>query len=85
MTLDIPSQYEAILQDAVSSGAFASKEEALKHALDLLAVEQRAPVQKTKLSHQDWMKKVREWSESHGDVSHFIDDSRESIYEGRGE
>ncbi len=28
---------------------------------------------------------LRAWAESHKPVSHFVDDSRESIYEGRGE
>lgn len=27
----------------------------------------------------------REWVDSHPPVHHFVDDSRESIYEGRGE
>ena len=40
MTLDVPSDYEDILHNAVASGAFPSPEAALRHALDLLAAEQ---------------------------------------------
>ena len=36
-------------------------------------------------SRADWSKALREWAASHPRVDHFVDDSRESIYEGRGE
>lgn len=36
-------------------------------------------------SKEQWLKEFREWVGSHKPVSHFVDDSRESIYEGRGE
>jgi hypothetical protein len=36
-------------------------------------------------SPADWVKALREWAESHPRVEHFVDDSRESIYAGRGE
>jgi hypothetical protein len=32
-----------------------------------------------------WIRVHRQWAESHPPVDHFVDDSRESIYEGRGE
>jgi hypothetical protein len=34
---------------------------------------------------EEWTKALREWAESHPRVEHFVDDSRESIYAGRGE
>jgi hypothetical protein len=37
------------------------------------------------LSPEEWVKSFRRWVESHRDVPHPVDDSRESIYEGRGE
>lgn len=39
MTFDVPSDYEDILRNAVASGAFASTEDALRHALELFAAE----------------------------------------------
>ena len=40
MSIDIPSDYADIIQQAVASGAYASPEAALRHALDLFAAEQ---------------------------------------------
>ena len=36
-------------------------------------------------SPEERSKAIREWAESHPRVEHFVDDSRESIYAGRGE
>ena len=30
----------------------------------------------------DWVRRLREWAESHPAVGHFVDDSREGIYGG---
>jgi Arc/MetJ-type ribon-helix-helix transcriptional regulator len=40
MTLEIPAEYEAIIRKAVSSGAFDTGEDAIRHALRLLEREQ---------------------------------------------
>jgi Arc/MetJ-type ribon-helix-helix transcriptional regulator len=44
MTIDVPDDFEAIIHRAVASGAFGSPEEAVRHALTLLELEQRAAV-----------------------------------------
>jgi predicted DNA-binding antitoxin AbrB/MazE fold protein len=36
-------------------------------------------------SPEEWSKALREWAASHPRVEHFVDDSRESLYAGRGE
>ncbi len=36
-------------------------------------------------TYEEWSKAFREWVDSHAPVEHFVDDSRESIYAGRGE
>ena len=41
--------------------------------------------QNSKLSPEEWVKEFREWVASHPKVDVVVDDSRESIYEGRGE
>lgn len=41
MTLNIPSEYENVIRQAVANGAFARPEDALAHALQLFAQEQR--------------------------------------------
>lgn len=40
---------------------------------------------KPKLPDEEWAQAFREWAASHPRTTHFVDDSRESIYEGRGE
>ena len=40
---------------------------------------------KRQLSPDEWIADLKAWSDSHPPVHHFVDDSRESIYEGRGE
>lgn len=42
MSLDIPSEYESVLDQLVASGAYPSTQSALKHALELLAAQQEA-------------------------------------------
>lgn len=37
------------------------------------------------LSPEEWVADLRAWAASHQPVGHFVDDSRESIYAGRGE
>lgn len=32
---------------------------------------------------EEWVAEFRAWAASHAPVTHFVDDSRESIYEGR--
>jgi predicted DNA-binding antitoxin AbrB/MazE fold protein len=36
-------------------------------------------------SPEEWVQAIREWAAGHPPVEHFVDDSRESIYSGRGE
>jgi hypothetical protein len=37
------------------------------------------------LTPEEWVKDFRDWAESHRPLPHPADDSRDSIYEGRGE
>ncbi len=87
MTLNIPSDYESVLNEAVNSGAFANQEEALRHALELLAKERKSSVRSTATIADDadeWAMRFRAWAANHPSVPVLVDDSRESIYEGRG-
>jgi hypothetical protein len=36
-------------------------------------------------SPEEWSRAFREWAESHDSIQTDVDDSRDSIYEGRGE
>jgi predicted transcriptional regulator len=37
------------------------------------------------MSREQWLAEFNAWVNSHNPVGHFVDDSRESIYAGRGE
>jgi phenylpyruvate tautomerase PptA (4-oxalocrotonate tautomerase family) len=37
------------------------------------------------MTDEEWIERWERWAASHPPVDHFVDDSRESIYSGRGE
>jgi hypothetical protein len=39
----------------------------------------------TEMPYEQWAAEFQAWVSSHKPVGHFVDDSRESIYDGRGE
>ncbi len=84
MTLKLSSEIEAKIRErADASGqdveAFVLEAIAEKIAdADLLA----SPASR---NNEEWMKKLRACIDLHPVVTHFVDDSRESIYAGRGE
>jgi len=90
MTFDIPSEFEPVIQNAVATGAFATTEDALAHALSLLAKEQGVAVANGSVkdgeneSHDSWAERLRSFAASHKATGHAVDDSRESIYPDRG-
>lgn len=89
-----PDNQQFLIQ-AVATGVYKSQEEALNDAVLALRKSTEAnlpPVggpprsqDATRESTEAWIARVRAWSERHPAVEGFVDDSRESIYEGRGE
>jgi hypothetical protein len=62
-------------------------EEAIR-AVESLVVslrEQHGPPRSRYRSHEDWSKAFHDWVNSHRKLDRIADDSRESIYAGRGE
>lgn len=47
--------------------------------------EPEEPVPAKRLSPEEFSRRLRSWIDLHPKLDHAIDDSRESIYEGRGE
>jgi len=92
MVNGISPDNEAFLQQAVAAGQFPSREAALDEAVRALR-EKTEPVKAVsgkesdgkRMSAEEWINDLRAWSASHPYSTHFVDDSRESIYEGRGE
>jgi Arc/MetJ-type ribon-helix-helix transcriptional regulator len=86
MVSGISSDNEAFLERLVALGQYPSREAAVDDAIRLLRQNSTAkePTNAQNMAG-DWGRRLKEWSESHPQVTHVVDDSRESIYEGRGE
>ena len=84
MTLNLSSDLEAQIRERAASlgqdvEAFVIQAVAEKLADAEL---QTKPITR---NHEEWKKKLQAWIDLHPVVTHFVDDSRESIYAGRGE
>jgi Arc/MetJ-type ribon-helix-helix transcriptional regulator len=96
MVTGISPDNEAFLDRVVATGQFPSREAALDEAVRRLR-QQHSPlgsashfpqsvIQPARIQNrEEWLVAFRKWGESHADVTAIADDSRESIYEGRGE
>lgn len=88
MTIEISPESLAKLDAAVASGAFASREEALTTAVESLPIKptlQSKPPFQTKEEADAWVARFRAWTAAQPSKATVIDDSRETIYGGRGE
>lgn len=87
MVTGISPDNEAFLARVVATGQFPTREAALDEAVRLLRQQPSQPpaTPATPKSAAEWIRSLEEWSDSHPRVSHFVDDSRDSIYEGCGE
>ena len=85
--IKLSSQNEEILERAVTNGHFQSREEALAEALRLLKekTEEAEADDAQLLPPEEWVREFRKWARSHKPRNPHLDDSRESIYEGRGQ
>jgi Arc/MetJ-type ribon-helix-helix transcriptional regulator len=84
MTISISAQSDRILEDAVNSGLFKDKQEAITAAIGLLS--EKADVENsTPLTGNSWKERFRRHlANTPASAAVQVDDSRESIYEGRG-
>jgi Arc/MetJ-type ribon-helix-helix transcriptional regulator len=95
MVTGLTPDNQQFLIHVVATGVFKSQEEALNQAVlalrestearPALVDEPSRPQDAKRESTEAWIARVRAWSDSHPAVEGFVDDSRESIYEGRGE
>jgi uncharacterized protein (DUF1778 family) len=84
MTLQIAltPETEALLRQQAEAAGTDIASFALQALEEKLAIERE---ERTKLSPAQRAKEFLTWVDSHRPVGHFVDDSRDSIYEGRGE
>lgn len=81
----VSTENEQILEAIVNSGRFEDKHEAITEALRLLN-DKTTPENGQVLSLELWREKFRQHlATTPTTTATFVDDSRESIYEGRGE
>jgi Arc/MetJ-type ribon-helix-helix transcriptional regulator len=75
------------IDEIVASGRFKSRDGAIDEAVRLLRSEIQRSFRKPadSLTAQEWCDRFEKWAASHRRLAHEADDSRESIYLGRGE
>ena len=77
----------SFIDEAVASGYFTSREAAIDEAIRLLRqeIQHNGSTPPTNLTADEWCDRLDSWAASHRTLAHEADDSRESIYAGRGE
>ena len=58
---------------------------AIESLVSLLKARASLPESTARLSPEEWTRSLLEWAKSHPQLDGVLDDSRESIYAGRGE
>ena len=85
MSFNISDKHRRILEEAVNSGQFKDKQDALSEALRLLS-EKTADQNGVALAADTWRNRFKQHlANTPATAATFVDDSRESIYESRGE
>ncbi|QDV81054.1 hypothetical protein [Botrimarina mediterranea] len=82
LLLNLPPALEALLAERAKSSGKAPEDIALRVLEEQLVDESLASAS---LPADEWVADIRSWADSHRKLEHEADDSRESIYAGRGE
>jgi hypothetical protein len=87
LNLQLSPDAEAKLREQAAAAGQDVQTFVLEAVEDRLAAEQQDSDSSARRSgdHRAWLEKLRAWTALHPVVSHFVDDSRESIYGNRGE
>lgn len=84
---DLSIENEHFIDDAVASGRFESRSDAINEAVLLLRDQCRENGQRPAetITAEEWCQRFERWAADHRHLAQEADDSRESIYAGRGE
>ena len=82
LTLNLTPEAEARLRDQAAQRGKSLETIALEAIDEKLSADAKP---NDSLSKEEWARRFDSWVASHRLVKHLVDDSRESIYEGRGE
>ena len=88
MTTNVSPENERFIQQAIADGRFASRDEAINQAVQLLRGERNDnghDIVVHSKSTEEWIADLRNWAASHRPVTHSVDFDRGAIYSGRGE
>lgn len=85
LNLTIPAAAEALLREQAAAAGKAVEEYVLEVVTEKLAHSSAAALPATPLQGEQWRHEFDALLASAPTVSHQVDDSRASIYEGRGE
>lgn len=84
MDVEIPKEYEGLISQAVHRGLFASRNEVLRAALDLLSKNYLDDQLVQAASDDDqWLSRFDAFVARHQPTGMPLDDSRDSIYQDR--
>ena len=83
LTLPLSPEMEAELQKRAAAAGTDVTEFVLDALQEKPAQRPKRPKRKAKreMSHEEWPARLRAWADGFPPVTHFVDDSRESIYE----
>ena len=84
LTLSFPPEVEARLRECAAA-AGKDVESIVREAVDEKLAAGSTPTGPEGKSYEQWSAELHAWAASHAHITHFVDDSRESIYAGRGE
>ena len=84
---ELPPEDRAFIDDVVASGLYTTREAAIRDAVRRLRreLETNGRDQASHLPPQEWCEQFETWAASHRALPHEAEDSRETIYAGRGE
>lgn len=84
---DVSLETEKLVDELVAAGCFKNRQAVIDEAIRLLRDDLQANGRQhtAEVSAEDWCARFESWAASHRPLPHKADDSRERIYEGRGE
>jgi hypothetical protein len=83
--MTIKLSFSASTEAKLKEQAAASGRDVAEYVTDIVETAIETEIENGKLTPDQRAAQWRKWAESHPKVEHFVDDSRESIYDGRGE
>ncbi len=84
---EVSLENDQFVNDLVASGQYADRDAVLDQAVQLLRAElqQNGNDASSGFTAREWCGRFERWADSHQPLPHEADDSRESVYAGRGE